>query len=81
MKLLEETYTENRFRNEAVNERTFKKMTQDFSMLILPDFMKEGYRFVYMKDENVPTHIKLYNMIQDPATMKKLGVGSVKDSL
>ena len=56
-------------------------MTQDFSMLILPDFMKEGYRFVYMKDENVPTHIKLYNMIQDPATMKKLGVGSVNDSL
>jgi hypothetical protein len=45
--------------------RTFKEMAADFSMLIIPSYTKDSYRFVYLKDQDVPAHIKLYNIIQN----------------
>jgi len=45
--------------------RKFRELTDDFKMLIIPSFTKDSYRFVYLKDKDVPAHIKLYNIIQN----------------
>jgi hypothetical protein len=50
LNMLEETHTENRFRSQMQSERTYRAMTQDISMLIMPEYSKDSYRFVYLRD-------------------------------
>ena len=53
-------------------------------MLILPDYVKQSYKFVYLKDKDLPIHVKLYNLIQNPKTMVELNKSiqqrSIKES-
>jgi hypothetical protein len=73
--MLEEMHTENRFKSQMQSERTYRAMSQDISMLIMPEYSKDRYRFVYLKDKNVPAHIKAYNIIQDPGARQVLSKG------
>lgn len=52
--LLEEMYTENTFQERNENLRNFQEISKTISMLVMPVYAKDAYRFAYFKADNLP---------------------------
>ena len=47
-------------------------MVASISMLIMPDFSRECFKFVYLSDNSVPFPIKVFNLSQNFEARKRL---------